>query len=85
MVEDPKLELLAVTVMDIRVMTDALRRSVTNAQSSIEQFRHAPDRKRLEDISSCLVAMLTESRTLIESAEQAQDVVLALSEPFASE
>ena len=72
------LELLAVNLMDIRSMTESLRRSITNAQSSVEQFRHRPDQKLLIDIADCLRAIRTEVGFALESADEAQKPLDAL-------
>jgi hypothetical protein len=71
-------ELLAANLMDIRSMTESLRRSITNAQSSVEQFRHRPDKKQLVDIADCLRAIRREGGYAIESADEAQKQLEAL-------
>ena len=72
------LELLAVNLMDIRSMTESLRRSITNAQSSVEQCRHRPDEKQLIDIADCLRAIRKEAGFVLESADEAQKPLDAL-------
>lgn len=66
------LELLAVNLMDIRSMTESLRRSITNAQSSVEQLRHGMNQKPLLDIADCLRAIRQECAYVLESADEAQ-------------
>ena len=72
------LEILAVTLMDIRSTIESMRRSVTNAQSSIEQCRHKPTEKILNDIGDCLVQLKKESATVTESANAGADTLQAL-------
>ena len=78
------LELLAVNLMDIRSLTESLRRSITNAQSSVEQFRHRPDAKQLMDIADCLRAIRKEVGFVLESADGAQKPLDALQRGLAS-
>jgi hypothetical protein len=74
-VHDPDaLELLAVSLMDLRATTESMRRSVTNAQSSIEQYRHTRAADRLADIADCLQQLRREATnvsTVTEHAERA--------------
>jgi len=48
------LELLAVVLVDLRATADAMKRSITNAQSSVEQYRHTHQPELLGDIADCL-------------------------------
>jgi hypothetical protein len=78
MATDMDLDLLAVTLMDIRAMTESFRRSVTNAQSSIEQFRHTSSKHHLADIQSCLTQIRQEAGTVVDSASEAETPLRAL-------
>jgi hypothetical protein len=53
--------------MDIRVTVESMRRSVTGAQSSIEQYRHTQGADRLLDIGDCL-AQLTQECVVLEAS-----------------
>ena len=64
---DDALEVLAVTIMDIRSTVESMRRSVTGAQSSIEQYRHTQSKDRLVDIADCLAQLTQEAVVLEES------------------
>jgi hypothetical protein len=72
------LQLLAANLMDIRSMTESLRRSITNAQSSVEQLRHDLVEKPLLDIADCLRAIRNEVGYVLESADAAQKPLDAL-------
>jgi hypothetical protein len=72
------LELLAANLMDIRSMSESLRRSITNAQSSVEQLRHVRAEKPLLDIADCLRAIRKEAGYVLESADAAQKPLDAL-------
>jgi len=76
---DP-LELLAVTLVDMRATIETQRRAVTDAQSSVEQFRHTKARDSLEDIADCLKTMADENRDFVDEvvvAENALDALIA--------
>jgi hypothetical protein len=66
------LEVLAVTLMDIRATAESLRRSVTNAQSSIEQFRHTAAKGHLTAVGSCLMQIRKEADIIGDSAAEAE-------------
>ena len=72
------LEILAATLMDIRATVESMRRSVTNAQSSVEQFRHTTDVSRLDDIADCLEQLRKESAIVTHAATLGDDSILAL-------
>ena len=72
------LELLALLLMDLRSTVESKRRSVTNAQSSVEQFRHVRMRTHLEDIGDCLQQLRKESATIVDVATQADEQIGAL-------
>ena len=78
---DDALELLSVTFMDIRATVDSMRRSVTSAQSSIEQYRHTKAKDRLEDIADCLAQLTQEVVVLEESIKHAKKDVEGLLAP----
>ena len=59
-------------------MTESLRRSITNAQSSVEQLRHNLADKSLLDIADCLRAIRQEVGYVLESADAAQKPLDAL-------
>ena len=69
---DAHLELLAVLMMDVRATVESMRRSVTNAQSSIEQFRHTRDKAQLDDITDCLKQIVEESTDVTEAVAEAK-------------
>ena len=75
-----QLELLSVILMDVRSTIESMRRSITNAQSSIEQCRHTTAASTLRDISSCLSQLRQEARTVTESADAADEPLQALAQ-----
>jgi len=70
--DDPELEMLALTLMDLRATTESMRRSVTNAQASVEQYRHIQSSDRLADIADCLSHLRREAGVAIESTGHAE-------------
>ena len=66
------LELLAVLMMDVRATVESVRRSITNAQSSIEQFRHTHAKAQLDDIRDCLEQVVQECAVVTESVTEAK-------------
>jgi hypothetical protein len=70
---DPHLQLLSVTVMDIRATIESMLRSVTNAQSSIEVFRHTRRKQSLDDIGDCLTRLARDASAVIESTDHARE------------
>jgi hypothetical protein len=68
---DDALELLSLNVMDVRTTVESMRRSVTSAQSSIEQYRHTQGKDRLLDIQDCLAELVQEGVALEESVAHA--------------
>ncbi|HEY5618735.1 MAG TPA: hypothetical protein VIK60_12385 [Vicinamibacterales bacterium] len=74
---DP-LQLLAVTLVDIRATIDAQKRAVTNAQSSVEQFRHTKGKDSLGDIADCLKTIAADNRDLVDAVATADKTVKAL-------
>lgn len=58
-------------MVDARATVESMRRSVTNAQSSIEQFRHTRDKAQLDDIRDCLNRIRQECADVIESVTEA--------------
>lgn len=81
--EDAQLEILAVILVDIRATVDSMKRSVTSAQASVEQFRHTQARASLDDIADCLSELRTESATIIDSVAEAEAPLRALLERLA--
>ena len=73
-----QLEHLSVILMDIRGTVESMRRSITNAQSSIEQCRHKPTESTIKDIANCLSQLRQEASTVTESADSADDPMHAL-------
>ena len=61
--------------MDLRATTEAMRRTITNAQSSIEQFRHTHAADRLDDINDCLTQLRAEVTTLSGVMPQADEAL----------
>ena len=80
MAEPPKdpLQLLAVTLVDIRATVDAQKRSVTHAQSSVEQFRHTKEKGSLEDIADCLKTITNDNRDLVDAITVADNALNTL-------
>jgi hypothetical protein len=76
-----ELELLAVTLVDIRASIDAMKRSVTNAQSSVEQFRHTQNQEQIEDIADCFVNLTREAAEVTEAITSAGPQIDALRTP----
>ena len=75
---DPQLELLSLILMDMRSTVESMRRSVTNAQSSIEQCRHKPTEKTLKDIADCLRQLGNEASIVTQSSNTAAEPLPAL-------
>jgi archaellum component FlaC len=59
-------------MIDVRATVESMRRSVTNAQSSIEQLRHTHDKVQLDDISDCLKQITNECAVVTESVSEAK-------------
>jgi hypothetical protein len=72
------LEVLAVMLVDIRAAVDAQKRAVTNAQASIEQFRHARAKASLDDIAESLNHMSEDGRAVTEAAAEADSTLRAI-------
>jgi hypothetical protein len=72
------LEILAVILVDLRATIDSMKRSVTNAQSSVEQFRHTQNEAQLTDIASCLDSLKQEVVTITETVSSAEPQLAAL-------
>ena len=79
---DDALELLSVTFMDVRATVESMRRSVTGAQSSIEQYRHTKERHRLLDIQDCIAELVQECVALEESVKHATKDLESLLAPL---
>ena len=78
---DNELDILALTLVDLRATTESMRRSVTNAQASVEHYRHTRSTDRLTDIADCLSHLRREAGIVIEStghAEQSVGTLLGL-------
>jgi hypothetical protein len=78
--QDTDLDMLALTLVDLRATTEAMRRSVTNAQASVEHYRHTRSSDRLTDIADCLTHLRREAGVALEStrhAEQSIGVLIA--------
>ena len=73
-----RLDVLAVMLVDIRATVDAQKRAVTNAQASIEQFRHTRGKASLDDIAECLQQLTNDARAVIEGASDAHDTMHAI-------
>ena len=69
---DDDLELLAVLMMDVRATVDSMRRSITNTQSSIEQFRHTHRKEQIDDVQKCLEQLTDECRVITEAIAEAK-------------
>jgi hypothetical protein len=78
MADRDQLEFLSVILMDVRSTIESMRRSITNAQSSVEQCRHSTAASTLRDIASCLSQLRQEARTVTESADAADEPLQAL-------
>ena len=74
--KDDDLQLLSVMLMDLRSTVEAMRRSVTNAQSSIEQYRHTQSQLHLEDIADCLFQLRRECTIVTDSAAKADQILV---------
>jgi phage-related protein len=75
---DAELEILAVTLVDMRATTDSIKRSIVHAQSSIEQYRHTQSRAMLKDIESCLIEIRDSYKFLPQAATDADEALRAL-------
>ncbi len=72
------LEILAVTLMDLRATTEAMLRAVTAAQASIEQYRHTKAAERLGDIRFRLGELAGDGSAVAESAAEAARTIDAM-------
>ena len=72
------LEVLAVMLVDIRAAVDAQKRAVTNAQASIEQFRHTRAKASLDDIAESLKHLSDDGRAVTEAAAEADTTLRAI-------
>jgi uncharacterized phage infection (PIP) family protein YhgE len=72
------LEVLAVMLVDIRAAVDAQKRAVTNAQASIEQFRHTRAKASLDDILESLKHLSDDGRAVTEAAAEADTTLRAI-------
>ena len=75
------LEMLAVTLVDLRATIDSMKRSVTNAQSSVEQFRHTQNQDQIRDIANCFATLKSEVSTVTETLSTAEPQLEALRNP----
>jgi hypothetical protein len=66
------LELLAVTLVDMRATVDSMKRAITHAQSSVEQFRHTKGKDSLADIADCLVELRNEEAAVAEAIAEVE-------------
>jgi hypothetical protein len=69
---DHDLQLLAVLMMDVRATVDSMRRSITNTQSSIEQFRHTHSKEQIDDVQKCLEQLTDDCRVITEAVAEAR-------------
>ena len=72
------LEVLAVMLVDIRAAVDAQKRAITNAQASIEQFRHTHAKASLDDIAESLKQLSEDGRAVTEAAAEADTTLRAI-------
>jgi hypothetical protein len=72
------LEVLAVMLVDVRATVDAQRRAVTNAQASIEQFRHTRAKASIDEIAECLDQLSDDARAVNEAASEARNTLRAI-------
>lgn len=72
------LEVLAVMLVDIRAAVDAQKRAITNAQASIEQFRHTRATASLDDIAESLKQLSEDGRAVTEAAAEADTSLHAI-------
>jgi hypothetical protein len=72
------LEVLAVLMMDVRATVESMRRSITNTQASLEQFRHTRSKTQLEDIKDCLEQLVEECTIVTEAATEARKPIAKL-------
>jgi len=73
--QDTDLDILALTLVDLRATTESMRRSVTNAQASVEQYRHTRSSDRLTDIADCLNHLRREAGVVLESTRHAEQSI----------
>ena len=59
-------------MMDVRATVESMRRSVTNAQSSIEQLRHTYAATQVADIKDCLEQILKEAGAITDTTTEAK-------------
>jgi hypothetical protein len=59
-------------MMDVRATVESMRRSITNTQSSIEQFRHTRGKEQIEDVQNCLTQLTHECRIITEAIAEAK-------------
>lgn len=66
------LELLSVTLMDIRATVESMRRSVTNAHADIERLRHGVKPDVVDDLRRCIDAITKEAGIVNEAVATVQ-------------
>ena len=72
------LNLLSIALGDIRGIVESMRRSVTSAESCIEEFRLRADLDALGALSEHLSRVTIDSEALLESIAAAREPLLAL-------
>ena len=73
-----RLDSLSIAIVDIRAIVESMSRSVTSAESCIEDFYHRADRDALAALSEHLSSVTIESGVLLESIAAAREPLLAL-------
>jgi hypothetical protein len=73
--------MLAVSLVDLRATIDSMKRSVTNAQSSVEQFRHTGSQDQIDDIAKCFASLTREAGTVTEAVAVAEPQLEVLRGP----
>ena len=72
------LDLLAVTLVDIRATIEDQHRAIRNAQASLDKFQYTQDRDVLRDITSCIGVIRDHAATLATATSWADEAIQRL-------
>lgn len=76
----PDAELLSVTLVDVQATLESIRRSLANAQASLELFRHSPSREALKHVAHGLEQLHRECEFLGDAGSVSRRLLRALLE-----
>lgn len=72
------LDLLAVTLIDIRATIEDQHRAIRNAQASLDKFRYTQNPDALRDLASCIGVIRDHAATLATSTAWADEGIQRL-------